>query len=195
MKKTSVGIVSLAIFTSQQEVRIAADVTTVSCDDQLGKEKAIRDALLSYLKRYPADIVIVLYSLILVIKLTNLTLHQIYYVSTNVTTKEYLKGTWKGRENPFNKGTIRNWLQILFGKVPKSYIKLKEYVTEKEKSSFMFHFNYNIFEIYQSQMNKIQDFESDLNWTEVDQFNLNPKMTNEITRNKLRERRKKDLKK
>ncbi|KAJ3437424.1 s-acyltransferase [Anaeramoeba flamelloides] len=164
-------------------------------DDQLGKEKTTWGALLNYLKGYPADIVIVIYSLILVIKLTNLTLHQIYYVSKNVTTKEYLKGTWKGRKNPFDKGIIRNWFQILFGKVPKSYIKLKEYVTEKEKSSFMFHFNYNIFEIYQSQMNKIQDFESDLNWTEVDQFNLNPKMTNENTRNKLRERRKKDLKK
>ncbi|KAJ6249391.1 s-acyltransferase [Anaeramoeba flamelloides] len=164
-------------------------------DDQLEKEKTTWGAILNYLKGYPADVVIALYSLILVIKLTNLTLHQIYYVSTNVTTKEYLKGTWKGRKNPFDKGIIRNWFQILFGKVPKSYIKLKEYVTEKEKSSFMFHFNYNIFEIYQSQMNKIQDFESDLNWTEVDQFNLNPKMTTENTRNKLRERRKKDLQK
>ncbi|XP_011041326.1 PREDICTED: probable protein S-acyltransferase 3 [Populus euphratica] len=63
-----------------------------------------------------------------------LTLFHLYLISTNQTTYENFRYRYDKKENPFNRGIIKNFKQVFFSKIPASSINFREWVSEDDDS-------------------------------------------------------------
>ncbi|KAL6530610.1 putative protein S-acyltransferase 4 [Orobanche minor] len=61
-----------------------------------------------------------------------LTVFHFYLISTNQTTYENFRYRYDVKENPYNKGTINNFKEVLFSKIPPSMHNFRKIVEEDE---------------------------------------------------------------
>ncbi|CAA3030812.1 probable S-acyltransferase 1 [Olea europaea subsp. europaea] len=61
-----------------------------------------------------------------------LTVFHFYLISTNQTTYENFRYRYDRKENPYNRGTIKNLKEVLFSKIPPSMVNFRAYVQEDE---------------------------------------------------------------
>ncbi|KAI5560101.1 hypothetical protein BDE02_16G023900 [Populus trichocarpa] len=78
-----------------------------------------------------ADFLIV-YCFIAVWFVGGLTAFHSYLISTNQTTYENFRYRYDKKENPYNRGAIRNIREIFFSKIPPSMNKFRSFVDEDE---------------------------------------------------------------
>ncbi|KAL2534914.1 putative protein S-acyltransferase 4 [Abeliophyllum distichum] len=79
-----------------------------------------------------SDILIV-YCFIAVWFVGGLTIFHFYLISTNQTTYENFRNHYDKKENPYNKGVIRNLKEVFFSKIPLSMNDFQANVEEDEK--------------------------------------------------------------
>ncbi|KAJ5080548.1 s-acyltransferase [Anaeramoeba ignava] len=89
----------------------------------LTKEKTFSEAFVKTLASY----LLTIYSLPFSMYLSKLTFFHCYLVSKNLTTREYYRNIYKDIQNPFSKGCCKNWIHLLFSKIPPSKIHLKSF--------------------------------------------------------------------
>ncbi|XP_031105279.1 probable protein S-acyltransferase 7 [Ipomoea triloba] len=68
----------------------------------------------------PASIVLIIYTFISVWFVGGLTVFHLYLISTNQSTYENFRYRYDRRVNPFNKGTIQNFMEIFCTSIPPS---------------------------------------------------------------------------
>lgn len=68
----------------------------------------------------PASIVLIIYSFLSVWFVGGLTVFHLYLISTNQTTYENFRYRYDGQDNPFNKGVLGNFKEVLFSPIPPS---------------------------------------------------------------------------
>ncbi|XP_059668256.1 probable protein S-acyltransferase 1 [Cornus florida] len=78
------------------------------------------------------SVVLIVYCFIVVWFVGGLTVFHVYLISTNQTTYENFRYRYDKKENPFNKGIIRNLKEIFFSKIPPSGINFREWVYEDD---------------------------------------------------------------
>ncbi|KAL2502054.1 putative protein S-acyltransferase 4 [Forsythia ovata] len=61
-----------------------------------------------------------------------LTVFHFYLISTNQTTYENFRYRYARKENPYNRGMIKNLKEVFFSKVPPSMIDFRAYVLEEQ---------------------------------------------------------------
>ncbi|KAI5583575.1 hypothetical protein BDE02_06G023900 [Populus trichocarpa] len=80
------------------------------------------------------SVVLIAYCFIAFWFVGGLTLFHVYLISTNQTTYENFRYRYDKKENPFNRGIIKNFKQVFFSKIPVSAINFREWVTEDDDS-------------------------------------------------------------
>lgn len=80
----------------------------------------------------PSDFLMV-YCFIAVWFVGGLTVFHFYLICTNQTTYENFRYRYDKKENPYNKGTMRNLGEIFFSKIPPSMHKFRSLVKEDEQ--------------------------------------------------------------
>uniref|UniRef100_A0A5B7CGS9 S-acyltransferase n=1 Tax=Davidia involucrata TaxID=16924 RepID=A0A5B7CGS9_DAVIN len=78
------------------------------------------------------SVVLIVYCFIAVWFVGGLTVFHFYLISTNQTTYENFRYRYDKKENPFNRGIIRNLKEIFFSKTPHSEINFREWVLEDD---------------------------------------------------------------
>ncbi|XP_039023063.1 probable protein S-acyltransferase 3 [Hibiscus syriacus] len=76
------------------------------------------------------SVVLILYCFIVVWFVGGLTVFHFYLISTNQTTYESFRYRYDRKANPFNKGILRNFRQVLLSRIPPSLIDLRALVPE-----------------------------------------------------------------
>lgn len=76
----------------------------------------------------PASIALIIYSFIAFWFVGGLTMFHSYLISTNQSTYENFRYRYDGRDNPFNRGTIENFMEIFCTKIPPSRNNFREKV-------------------------------------------------------------------
>ncbi|XP_016651390.1 PREDICTED: probable protein S-acyltransferase 7 isoform X2 [Prunus mume] len=76
----------------------------------------------------PASIALIIYSFIAFWFVGGLTMFHSYLISTNQSTYENFRYRYDGRDNPFNRGTIKNFMEIFCTKIPPSRNNFREKV-------------------------------------------------------------------
>ncbi|KAL3841119.1 hypothetical protein ACJIZ3_025710 [Penstemon smallii] len=89
-----------------------------------GVHKAISSEILS-------DFLIV-YCFIAVWFVGGLTIFHVYLISTNQSTYENFRYRYDEKENPYNKGMIKNFNEVFFSKIPSSMNDFRAFVEEDE---------------------------------------------------------------
>lgn len=79
----------------------------------------------------PSDFLI-LYCFIAVWFVGGLTVFHFYLICTNQTTYENFRYRYDKKENPYNKGTMRNLKEVFFSKIAPSMNKFRSFVKEDE---------------------------------------------------------------
>lgn len=95
------------------------------------------------------SVALVIYCFIAVWFVGGLTVFHFYLMSRNQTTYENFRYRYDKKENPFNKGFVRNIKEIFFSNIPRSAINFREFVVEEDEefakgSSSFQHFNRGI---------------------------------------------------
>ncbi|KAJ6363620.1 hypothetical protein OIU78_003739 [Salix suchowensis] len=90
--------------------------------------------LWSAMSRDVLSVVLIAYCFIAVWFVGGLTLFHVYLISTNQTTYENFRYRYDKKENPFNRGIIKNFKQVFFSKIPASAINFREWVAEDDDS-------------------------------------------------------------
>ncbi|KAL9398155.1 hypothetical protein Peur_007116 [Populus x canadensis] len=80
------------------------------------------------------SVVLIAYCFIAFWFVGGLTLFHVYLISTNQTTYENFRYRYDKKENPFNRGIIKNFKQVFFSKIPVSAINFREWVAEDDDS-------------------------------------------------------------
>ncbi|KAJ5068035.1 s-acyltransferase [Anaeramoeba ignava] len=122
------------------------------------------------LKHFPQTLIIAFIGIISGWQTTHLSIYHMSLISQNLTTHEYLKSTYAGRENPFSSGCCGNWKQVFCSKSFKpnfsfssfvTYNELESYHTEisKAKSKCPIKRTKEIIKIYKEVMNKKTNLE------------------------------------
>jgi hypothetical protein len=57
---------------------------------------------------------LIAYTIIIIMSVGGLFIYHVGLISTNVTTNESIKGTYRRRRNPHNKGLAANWREFLY---------------------------------------------------------------------------------
>ncbi|KAA8517848.1 hypothetical protein F0562_015322 [Nyssa sinensis] len=83
------------------------------------------------------SVVLIVYCFIAVWFVGGLTVFHFYLISTNQTTYENFRYRYDKKENPFNRGIMRNLKEIFFSKTPPSEINFREWVLEDDDDSSM----------------------------------------------------------
>ncbi|KAH6829727.1 DHHC-type zinc finger family protein [Perilla frutescens var. hirtella] len=79
----------------------------------------------------PASIVLVVYTFLALWFVGGLSIFHLYLISTNQTTYENFRYQYSRRANPYNKGIVRNFLEIFCSSIPKSKNDFREKVQKK----------------------------------------------------------------
>lgn len=79
------------------------------------------DAFLRALKEQPLSAVLALYSVGIVWFTFGLCMYHNYLVATNQTTYEQIKGTYSSGNNPFDRGILGNYMDVLLSRVRPRY--------------------------------------------------------------------------
>ncbi|KAA3465244.1 putative protein S-acyltransferase 1 [Gossypium australe] len=78
------------------------------------------------------SVILILYCFIVVWFVGGLTVFHFYLISTNQTTYESFRYRYDRKENPFNKGILSNFRQVLFSKISPSLINLRAWTSEDD---------------------------------------------------------------
>ncbi|GER25984.1 DHHC-type zinc finger family protein [Striga asiatica] len=78
---------------------------------------------------------LVVYCFIAVWFVGGLSVFHFYLMSTNQTTYENFRYRYDKKENPYNKGMLRNLKEVLLSKTAPSLVKFREWVVEEEDES------------------------------------------------------------
>ncbi|XP_059462305.1 probable protein S-acyltransferase 4 isoform X2 [Corylus avellana] len=78
----------------------------------------------------PSDFLIV-YCFIAVWFVGGLTVFHFYLICTNQTTYENFRYRYDKKENPYNKGMMKNLIEVFFSKIPPSMHKFRSFVEEE----------------------------------------------------------------
>ncbi|CAA2961248.1 probable S-acyltransferase 1 [Olea europaea subsp. europaea] len=76
--------------------------------------------------------VLIVYCFIAVWFVGGLTVFHFYLICTNQTTYENFRYRYDKKENPYNKGVIRNLREVFFSKIPQSMNEFRAYIEEDE---------------------------------------------------------------
>ncbi|KAL9425170.1 hypothetical protein AB3S75_032161 [Citrus x aurantiifolia] len=86
----------------------------------------MRDDLLS--------VALIVYCFVAVWFVGGLTVFHFYLICTNQTTYENFRYRYDKKENPFNRGILKNIKELFFSKIPPSMINFRTWVTEDDDS-------------------------------------------------------------
>ncbi|XP_072992679.1 probable protein S-acyltransferase 7 [Typha latifolia] len=76
----------------------------------------------------PASIVLIIYTFVSVWFVGGLSVFHLYLMGTNQTTYENFRYRYDRRANPYNKGTVENFKEIFFSRIPRSKNKFRSRV-------------------------------------------------------------------
>ncbi|KAL8478496.1 hypothetical protein ACS0TY_030401 [Phlomoides rotata] len=82
----------------------------------------------------PASIVLIIYTFLSLWFVGGLSIFHLYLISTNQTTYENFRYQYSRRANPYNKGTVQNFLEIFCTGVPPSKNKFRAKVQRKAET-------------------------------------------------------------
>ncbi|KAJ3684580.1 hypothetical protein LUZ61_013744 [Rhynchospora tenuis] len=77
------------------------------------------------------SLILIVYTFIAVWFVGGLTVFHTYLMSTNQTTYENFRYRYDKKENPYNKGVLRNVREVFFSKMPPSLNNFRSWVTEE----------------------------------------------------------------
>ncbi|KAJ4706785.1 S-acyltransferase [Melia azedarach] len=80
------------------------------------------------------SVALIVYCFIAVWFVGGLTVFHLYLIFSNQTTYENFRYRYDKKENPFNKGIIKNIKELFFSKIPPSMINFRIWVTEEDES-------------------------------------------------------------
>ncbi|PIN21116.1 DHHC-type Zn-finger protein [Handroanthus impetiginosus] len=75
---------------------------------------------------------LIIYSFVAVWFVGGLTFFHFYLISTNQTTYENFRYQYDKKENPYNKGILKNFQEVFFSKIPSSMHDFRAFVDEDE---------------------------------------------------------------
>ncbi|PIA53291.1 hypothetical protein AQUCO_00900102v1 [Aquilegia coerulea] len=90
------------------------------------------DPLWMTMKREVLSVVLIVYCFIAVWFVGGLTVFHFYLICTNQTTYENFRYRYDKKENPYNKGMLRNIKEIFFSKIPPSMNNFRAWVLEDD---------------------------------------------------------------
>lgn len=82
------------------------------------------------MSREVLSVILLIYCFIAVWFVGGLTIFHLYLISTNQTTYENFRYRYDKKENPHNKGILRNFKEVLFSKIPPSMNDFRSWVVE-----------------------------------------------------------------
>jgi palmitoyltransferase ZDHHC9/14/18 len=88
------------------------------------------DAFVTVVLSNPADILVILYTLVAGGFVAVLFFFHLHLVTNGITTNEQIKKMYKGKKNPHTHGCCRNWAQLFCAPAYPSAIAPREYVTD-----------------------------------------------------------------
>eukprot|EP00929_Paragymnodinium_shiwhaense_P052861 TRINITY_DN26469_c0_g1_i1.p1 TRINITY_DN26469_c0_g1~~TRINITY_DN26469_c0_g1_i1.p1 ORF type:complete len:403 (+),score=43.91 TRINITY_DN26469_c0_g1_i1:134-1342(+) len=97
-----------------QIVRLAEEIIAVEAVSTCA-------ALVNVIFEAPIAIILVVYSIAIVWFTCGLCFYHVYLVSTNQTTYEQIKGAYSGQANPFHRGILGNFKDVLCSRVRPRY--------------------------------------------------------------------------
>ncbi|CAA0832885.1 Probable protein S-acyltransferase 3 [Striga hermonthica] len=92
-------------------------------------------SLLTIMSRDIVSVSLVVYCFIAVWFVGGLSVFHFYLMSTNQTTYENFRYRYDKKENPYNKGMIRNLKEVFFSKTTPSLVNFREWVLEEVDES------------------------------------------------------------
>lgn len=93
------------------------------------------DAFINIVLSNPADIILILYALVAAGMVSPLFFFHVGLVSNNLTTNEKLKRVYRGKPNPFDKGSCTNWNEVYCAPTFPSAISPHDLVDQDPKSN------------------------------------------------------------
>ncbi|KAK6127763.1 hypothetical protein DH2020_038472 [Rehmannia glutinosa] len=79
----------------------------------------------------PASIVLIIYTFLALWFVGGLSVFHLYLISTNQSTYENFRYQYTRRENPYNKGIVRNFMEVFFSSIPASKNDFRAKVQKK----------------------------------------------------------------
>ncbi|KAK1256772.1 putative S-acyltransferase [Acorus gramineus] len=84
------------------------------------------------IKGHGLSIALIVYTFIAVWFVGGLTIFHLYLISTNQTTYENFRYRYDKRENPYNKGLLRNFKELFFTRIPPSLNNFRSWVIDEQ---------------------------------------------------------------
>lgn len=91
-------------------------------------------ALIQTMRDEVLSVVLIVYCFIAVWFVGGLTVFHFYLICTNQTTYENFRYRYDKKENPYNKGIIRNLRELFFSKIPPSMNNFRAWVLEDDQT-------------------------------------------------------------
>ncbi|KAH6772220.1 DHHC-type zinc finger family protein [Perilla frutescens var. hirtella] len=91
--------------------------------------------LLQAMSHDALSVFLIIYCFIAVWFVGGLTVFHFYLISTNQTTYENFRYRYDKKENPYNKGLIKNFQEIFFSRIPPSMLDFRAFVQEEIMST------------------------------------------------------------
>lgn len=110
-------------------------VFTFSWLNVINEKKYYGNSLWESMKGEVLSLVLIAYTFIAVWFVGGLTVFHIYLISTNQTTYENFRYRYDKKENPYNKGILRNFGAVYCSKIPPSLNNFRSWVIEEEFQS------------------------------------------------------------
>ncbi|XP_022769480.1 probable protein S-acyltransferase 1 [Durio zibethinus] len=81
------------------------------------------------------SVILIVYCFIAIWFVGGLTVFHFYLICTNQTTYENFRYRYDKKENPFNKGILNNFKEVLLSKIPPSMINFRAWISEDDNLS------------------------------------------------------------
>ncbi|KAH0469069.1 hypothetical protein IEQ34_002301 [Dendrobium chrysotoxum] len=107
-------------------------VFTFSWINVIDEKKYYGNSLWESMKGEVLSLVLIVYTFISVWFVGGLTVFHIYLISTNQTTYENFRYQYDKKENPYNKGMLKNFGAVYCSKIPPSLNNFRSWVIEEE---------------------------------------------------------------
>ncbi|KAL0926933.1 hypothetical protein M5K25_003189 [Dendrobium thyrsiflorum] len=107
-------------------------VFTFSWINVIEEKKYYGNSLWESMKGEVLSLVLIVYTFISVWFVGGLTVFHIYLISTNQTTYENFRYQYDKKENPYNKGILKNFGAVYCSKIPPSLNNFRSWVIEEE---------------------------------------------------------------
>ncbi|PKA63072.1 putative S-acyltransferase [Apostasia shenzhenica] len=105
-------------------------IFTLSCLNILLERKNYDNSFLKAVVGEIISAVLMVYAFLSVWFVGGLTVFHLYLICTNQTTYENFRYRYDKKENPFNKGVVRNFIEAFFSSTPPSMINLRAWVLD-----------------------------------------------------------------